>query len=89
MILAEMWRKKIDAMKERERTRTINGSLCVTNSTAGVRGEKKKVKNTHTRSPGESSVYSLSMVFEEPPAPAARDEFGLDTCVAPARRLKS
>jgi hypothetical protein len=27
MILAEMCRKKMDAMKERERTRTINGSL--------------------------------------------------------------
>ena len=27
MIRAEMWRKKIEAMKERERTRTMNGSL--------------------------------------------------------------
>lgn len=27
------------------------------------------------------------MVFDEPPAPAARDEFGLETCDAPARRL--
>jgi hypothetical protein len=27
MILALMWRKKMDAMKERERTRTMNGSL--------------------------------------------------------------
>ena len=27
MILAEMWRKKMEAMKESERTRTINGSL--------------------------------------------------------------
>jgi len=26
MILAEMWRKKMDAMKESERTRTIKGS---------------------------------------------------------------
>ena len=25
--LAEMWRKKMEAMKERERTRTMNGSL--------------------------------------------------------------
>ena len=25
--LAEMWRKKMDAMKERERTRTMKGSL--------------------------------------------------------------
>lgn len=42
---------------------------------------------THTLRPGESSVYSLSMVFDEPPAPAARDEFGLDTVVFVARRL--
>ena len=27
MTLAEMWRKKMDAMKERESTRTMNGSL--------------------------------------------------------------
>ena len=27
MILAEMWRKKIEAMKDSERTRTMNGSL--------------------------------------------------------------
>lgn len=27
MIFAEMWRKKIEAMKERERTRTMKGSL--------------------------------------------------------------
>jgi hypothetical protein len=27
MILAEMWRKKIEAMKESESTRTMNGSL--------------------------------------------------------------
>jgi hypothetical protein len=30
MILAEMWRKKMDAMKESERTRTIKGSLWTT-----------------------------------------------------------
>ena len=34
---------------------------------------------THTRSPGESSVYSFNMVLEEPPAPAARVELGLET----------
>ena len=27
------------------------------------------------------------MVFDEPPAPAARDEFGRDTCEPAARRL--
>ena len=27
MILAEIWRKKMEAMKERERTRTMKGSL--------------------------------------------------------------
>lgn len=27
------------------------------------------------------------MVFDEPPAPAAREEFGLDTWAAPAARL--
>lgn len=31
MILALMWRKKMDAMNERERTRTMNGSLRVRN----------------------------------------------------------
>ena len=50
-------------------------------------GGKKKQNNTYTRSPGESSVYSLSMVLDDPPAPAARDELGLETCDAPARRL--
>lgn len=42
---------------------------------------------THTRSPGESSVYSFSIVFDEPPAPAALDEFGFATCEPAARRL--
>lgn len=41
----------------------------------------------YTRSPGESSVYNLSIVFEDPPAPAARDELGFDTCEPAARRL--
>jgi len=65
MIRADMWRKKMEAMKDRERTRTMKGS---------------------TRRPGESSVYNRSMVFEDPPAPAARDELGLATCEAAARR---
>lgn len=43
----------------------------------------------HTRSPTESSVYNLSMVFDDPPAPAARDELGLAACDAPARRLQN
>lgn len=35
---------------------------------------------TYTRSPGESSLlYNLSMVPDEPPAPAARVEFGFVT----------
>jgi len=67
MIFAEMCRKKIDAIKERERTNTMNGS---------------------TLNPGESSVYSFNIVFDDPPAPAARLELGFETCVdgAPARR---
>lgn len=40
----------------------------------------------YTLSPGESSVYNLSMVFDDPPAPAARDELGRDACVVPAAR---
>lgn len=44
-------------------------------------------KNTYTLRPGESSVYSLSMVFDEPPAPAARVEFGFETVLPVARRL--
>jgi len=57
MIFADMCRKKMDAMNERDKTRTIKGS---------------------TRKPGESSVYSFSIVLEDPPAPAARVEFGFD-----------
>lgn len=93
MILADIWRKKIEAMNERDRTRTMKGSLSTTASFIGVsnakRGEKKRAreKNTYTRSPGESSVYNLSIVLDEPPAPAARDELGLETCDATARRL--
>lgn len=38
MILADMWRKKIEAMKERERTSTMKGSL---------RGKQKR-QDSHT-----------------------------------------
>ena len=44
-------------------------------------------RNTYTLRPGESSVYSLSMVFDEPPAPAARVELGFETALPVARRL--
>ena len=44
-------------------------------------------KDTYTLSPGESSVYNFSIVLDDPPAPAARDELGLETCDVPARRL--
>ena len=48
------------------------------------------MKDTYTLSPGESSVYNLSMVLDDPPAPAARDELGLEeTCDVPARRLRN
>jgi hypothetical protein len=45
------------------------------------------VSDTYTLRPGESSVYNFSMVLDDPPAPAARDELGLETCDVPARRL--
>ena len=84
MILAEIWRKNIDAMKESERTRTMKGSL--EKISGAVRPRKKRA---HTLRPGESSVYNLSMVLDDPPAPAARDELGFETCDdAPARRLR-
>lgn len=44
-------------------------------------------KGAYTWSPGESSVYSLSMVPLEPLAPAARAELGFWTAVPVARRL--
>ncbi len=76
--MAEMWRKKIDAMKERERTRTMNGSL-KQESDVSIQYRLSKRDIRLTLCPGESSVYSLSMVFEDPPAPAARVELGLET----------
>lgn len=45
------------------------------------------INKTCTRSPGESSVYSLSIVPDEPPAPAAREELGFGACEPAARRL--
>jgi len=39
-----------------------------------------------TLRPGESSVYNFSIVFDDPPAPAERDELGLETCDVAARR---
>jgi len=42
--------------------------------------------NGSTRNPGESSVYNFNIVFDEPPAPAARVEFGFDTCEPVALR---
>lgn len=56
----------------------------------GSEGSKRR-NDTHTRSPGESSVYNFNMVLDDPPAPAARLELGLLTVVAeaaPARRLR-
>jgi hypothetical protein len=88
IILAEIWRKNIDAMKESERTRTIKGSLW---RSFGISNDEKKgggrKDDTYTLRPGESSVYNFSMVFDDPPAPAARDELGLETCDVAARRL--
>ena len=52
MILAEMWRKKMEAMKERERTRTMKGSL----KRHSLEQPVTRGLNAHTRSPGESSV---------------------------------
>ena len=46
-------------------------------------------EDTYTLRPGESSVYNFSMVFDDPPAPAARDELGLEeACDVAARRLQ-
>ena len=51
--------------------------------------ESKDEMNTHILRPGESSVYSFNIVFELPPAPAARDEFGRPAALLVARRLFS
>jgi hypothetical protein len=50
--------------------------------------KKETERRAHTRRPGESSVYNFSIVLDDPPAPAARDELGFDTCDATARRLQ-
>lgn len=84
--MAEIWRKNIDAMKESERTRTIKGSLWKI-VIVGMR-RREGEDDTYTLRPGESSVYNFSMVFDDPPAPAARDELGLETCEVAARRLQ-
>lgn len=56
IILAEMWRKNIDAMKERERTRTMKGSLDRHGDHQNKEKTTVKERETHTRRPGESSV---------------------------------
>ena len=53
MILEEMWRKKMEAMKESERTRTMKGSLWGKRVKIGAWCDEH---GTHTRRPGESSV---------------------------------
>jgi hypothetical protein len=89
IILAEIWRKNIDAMNESERTRTMKGSLwkivAIVSNDDKRRAEED---DTYTLRPGESSVYNFSMVFDDPPAPAAREELGLATCDVAARRLQ-
>jgi hypothetical protein len=55
---------------------------------SGVMSKRERADDTYTLSPGESSVYSFNMVFDDPPAPAERDELGLETCDVPARRLQ-
>jgi hypothetical protein len=48
--------------------------------------ESTRTMKGSTLSPGESSVYNFSIVLDDPPAPAARDELGRETCDVPARR---
>jgi len=48
--------------------------------------DRTRTMNGSTLRPGESSVYSLSIVFDEPPAPAARVELGFETVPPVARR---
>jgi len=50
--------------------------------------DRTRTMNGSTRRPGESSVYSRSIVFEEPPAPAARDELGLAAACEPVARRR-
>jgi len=59
---------------------------CVSKQVRQMSGQSDG-SSTHTLRPGESSVYSLSMVFDEPPAPAARVELGFETVLPVARRL--
>jgi hypothetical protein len=55
-----------------------------------ISNDKRRAEqdDAYTLRPGESSVYNFSMVFDDPPAPAARDELGLETCDVAARRLQ-
>jgi hypothetical protein len=89
MILAEIWRKNMDAMKASESTRTMKGSLVALLLVSEVERKRVGEKDTYTLSPGESSVYNFSIVLDDPPAPAARDELGRETCDVPARRLQT
>ena len=51
MILAEMWRKNMDAMKESERTRTMKGSLQRHFFfSININGEQKGKKGRHLHS---------------------------------------
>ena len=78
----------MEPIKESERTRTMKGSLAL----MVLAVERRQwEKDAHTLSPGESSVYNFSIVLDDPPAPAARDELGLETCDCdvPARRLQN
>lgn len=77
----------MEPIKESERTRTMKGSLAL----MVLAVERRRwEKHAYTLSPGESSVYNFSMVLDDPPAPAARDELGLEICDCdvPARRLQ-
>ena len=49
MIFAEIWRKNIDAMKERERTRTMNGSLWERTALSASGKQKKRKEWRRTR----------------------------------------
>jgi hypothetical protein len=50
MILAEMWRKNMDAMKESERTRTMKGSLQRHFFLASILTESRRKKGRHLHS---------------------------------------
>ena len=62
MILALIWRKKMDAMKESERTRTMNGSLC--------NADNHKLKGDHVYSGrwgrGYKRIRTLGVLVNRP-----------------------